>query len=81
MLFIVSLAAMMFTLMDAAMRGRGLKVGSTVFQLKILLQNTRMISKDRDWEFEGPPDKEAVFFERLDVFLFDPATFLMPRAC
>lgn len=81
MLFIVSLAAMMFTLMDAAMRGKGLKVGSTVFQLKILLQNTRMISRDRDWEFEGPPDKEALFFERLDIFLIDPASFLMPRAC
>lgn len=80
MLFIISLAAMMFTLMDAILRKQGVRIGHTFLRLRIVLQNSRLSFEEIDWVFEGPPDKEGLFAERLAMFSIDPDTFLTARA-
>lgn len=79
MLFIVSLVAMLFTLMDAVLRGRHLKTGATVYRMRVELQNSRLVHTGSDWMFEGPPDKMDMFLERLSIFGIDPDSFLDPR--
>ncbi len=79
MLFIVSLAAMMFTLMDAILRRQDVRVGHTFLRLRIVLQNSRLLFEEGEWVFEGPPDKEELFAERLAMFSVDPDTFLAAR--
>ena len=80
MLFIIALASMLFTLMDAILRKQDVKRGRTFLRLRIELQNSRLTLDGDDWVFEGPPDKEDMFAERLAMFSIDPDTFLAARA-
>ena len=80
MLFIIALASMLFTLMDAILRRQDVKRGRTFLRLRIELQNSRLTLDGDDWAFEGPPDKEDMFAERLAMFSIDPDTFLAARA-
>ncbi len=79
MLFVVSLVAMMFTLIDAVLRGRDLKKGATVYRMKVEFLTSLMINVGDDWEFEGPPEKLDMFMERLSILSVDPESFLRPR--
>ena len=78
MLFIIALATMVFTLMDAILREQNLDRGATVYRLRIELMNSRMVYDDGDWWFEGTDDRMEMFLERLSIFSMNPNSFLDP---
>ena len=81
MLFIVSLVTMLVTLINAVLRDKGLKDGATVYRMRILFDNSRLVYDGTDWIHEGSSDRWEMFLERLELLSIDSDTFLYPRCC